>query len=144
MRSKIRKMVSIFGCSIMLSGCLAYHSDRHFGDYYNTTKEIWGEPCITRNSWFLNLNVDTLGQSIALSGLLLAIYGIELTAPVGVVVHYAEMVTLAPDIDTLYLPLDFYRRDDYIAWRKMIDESNRRNKEEQECATTNGFVSAQR
>lgn len=86
----------------------------------------------------------TLGQTILCTGYPFFFYGCLLTAPVGVVVHYAEMVTLAPAIDTLYLPLDFYRRDDYIAWRKMIDESNRRNKEEQECATTNGCVSAQR
>ena len=119
MRGKIRVMVSLVCSSIVLSGCLNYSVNRDFGDYYNSTKTIWNDPCIHRNDWFFDFEFGSLGQTIAYSGVFLAIWGAVITMPVGWCVHEVEKVTLSPVFDTLYLPVDFCFRNDYLEKTKM-------------------------
>ena len=105
---------------MLLCGCLNYlpvssgSSGRRYGDYYNSTKKIWQGPYIHDNDWFWLGDWGSLGQTIGSSGLFLLWYGVCVTAPIGFVVHQVEKVTLAPVVDTLYLPFDFWFRDDYL------------------------------
>ena len=114
MRDKIRIMVSMVCSSIVLCGCLNYSVNRDFGDYYNSTKTIWDDPCIHRNDWFFDFEFGSLGQTIAYSGVFLALWGAVITMPVGWCVQEVEKVTLSPVVDTLYLPIDLYCHGDYL------------------------------
>ena len=114
MRDKIRIMVSMVCGSILLSGCLNYSLNREFGDYYNSTKTIWNDPCIHSNDWFFDVEFGSLGQTVGYSGLFLFLYGIVITGPVGQVIHQVEKVTLSPAVDTLYLPIDLCFRANYL------------------------------
>ena len=122
MRDRIRIMVSMVCSSIALSGCLNYSIKRKFGDYYSTTKTIWNDPCIHTNDWFFDFEFGSLGQTIAESGVFLALWGVVITAPVGWCVHEVEKVTLSPVVDTLYLPIDLYCHGDYLDMKKKANE----------------------
>ena len=116
MRNKFRIMVLMVCSSIVLSGCLNYSVNREFGDYYNSTKTIWNDPCIHRNDWFFDVKFGSLGQTVGYSGLFLFVYGIVITGPVGEVIHEVEKVTLSPVVDTLYLPIDLCFRANYLSY----------------------------
>ena len=118
MRDKIRIMVSMVCSSIVLCGCLNYSVSRDFGDYYNSTKTIWDDPCIHKNDWFFDVKFGSFGQTVGYSGLFLFIYGIVITGPVGEVIHEVEKVTLSPVVDTLYLPIDLHCHGDYLDKKK--------------------------
>ena len=126
MRSKIRIMVSMVCSSIVLCGCLNYSVNRKFGDYYNSTKTIWNDPCIHRNDWFFDVKFGSLGQTVGYSGLFLFIYGIVITGPVGEVIHEVEKVTLSPVVDTLYLPIDLHCHGDYLDKKKNANKMEER------------------
>ena len=122
MGDRLRIMVLTLCCSALLSGCLNYSVDRKFGDYYNTTKTIWNDSCIHRNDWFFDFEFGSLGQTIAYSGVFMAIWGSVITMPVGWCVHEVEKVSLAPVVDTLYLPIDWFWRADYLEEKKLAIE----------------------
>ena len=122
MRNKFRIMVLMVCSSIVLSGCLNYSVNREFGDYNNSTKTIWNDPCIHRNDWFFDVKFGLLGQTVGYSGLFLFIYGIVITGPVGEVIHEVEKVTLSPVVDTLYLPIDLCFRANYLDKKKNTNE----------------------
>lgn len=105
-------ILAVIVCLVSLGGCQSYTGKRQGGDYYNSTKTLWrtsfSQGDVRTASW------GSLGQTIGFGGsrLLLGL-GNWVMLPVGAIVHDVEKFTLAPLVDTLYLPLDLYWREAY-------------------------------
>lgn len=116
-------------------GCLYYFENRDSGDYYNTTKQVWGKQFYVHDAWYGEWG--GLGQSVGYSGIFCFGCGVYFTMPVGLVIYPIEHITLAPLYDTLLLPIDFCHRDKYLSKveaREVELEARKRAWEEKQAA----------
>lgn len=127
--------------AVTQGGCLWYHGERKWGDYYSTTKTVWDEPFARPVEWFWLGDWGSVGQTISSSGLFFCLYGVYVTMPIGWCVYYAEHVTLAPVYDTLMLPVDFCCHDKYLEnERRRAEELSRKRKQDEEQLRRNEEV----